>query len=548
MLMFLSLWACGLDQTVNPITPLSAREQLMRLSVDLRGVHPSEEELLAIEAAAASEDPAAFDETYELFADRYLYDPRFLGRVEELFNHSFRTRTGDVYFDLEEVGLGYLGDERAARSIGDEPLKLIRYITEHDLPYTELVTADYTVADPTLATLWDLELQDPDADGWQRARYRDGREHAGVLSMTSLWLRYPSAGVNANRHRANTVTRVLLCDDYLARPVSFSRSQIDALTSGDPEDVIRDTPTCQSCHSSLDPLASHFFGFWWEIEGDLREQTLYRPEDEEMWKDHHDREPGYFGKPTANLAELGMLLAEDTRLVDCAVKTVFEGVTQRATSQADWAELSAHRAAFEDGGLTLRALAKSIVLSEEYRAAATSDADLAARLPTVKQVSPTQLASIVEEITGYAWTFDGREGLSDQGTGLPVLAGGIDSRYVTTPNHDPSVGLVFIQERLAQSAGRYVAEHDLDPNREGDALMLQYVTALDTPESNPAAFEAQIRDLFLRVRGVPLAEDATEPERLMALWKQLYSAEGSAERAWAGVVSVALRDPRILFY
>ena len=330
--------------------------------------------------------------------------------------------------------------------------------------------------------------------------------------------------------------------------LASSRSQIDALTSGDPEDVIRDTPTCQSCHSSLDPLASHFFGFWWEIEGDLTEQTLYRPEDEEIWKDHHDREPGYFGKPTANLAELGMLLAEDTRLVDCAVKTVFEGVTQRATSEADWAELSEHRAAFEDGGLTLRALARSVVLSEEYRAAATSDADLAARLPTVKQVSPTQLASIIEDITGYAWTFDGREGLSDQSTGLPVLAGGIDSRYVTTPNHDPSVGLVFIQERLAQSAGRYVAEHDLDPNREGDALMLQYVTVLDTPESNPAAFEAQIRDLLLRVRGVPLAEDATEPARLMALWKQLYSAEGSAERAWAGVVSVALRDPRILFY
>ena len=175
MLMFLSLWACGLDETVNPITPLGAREQLLRLSVDLRGVHPSEEELLAIEAAAASEDPAAFDETYTLFADRYLYDPRFLGRVEELFNHSFRTRTGDVYFDLEEVGLGYLGDERAARSIGDEPLKLIRYVAEHDLPYTELVTADYTVADPTLATLWDLELQDPGSDGWQRARYRDGR-------------------------------------------------------------------------------------------------------------------------------------------------------------------------------------------------------------------------------------------------------------------------------------------------------------------------------------------------------------------------------------
>ena len=90
MLMFLSLWACGLDETVNPITPLGAREQLLRLSVDLRGVHPSEEELLAIEAAAASEDPAAFDETYTLFADRYLTDPR--GAVQPQLPHPHRRR------------------------------------------------------------------------------------------------------------------------------------------------------------------------------------------------------------------------------------------------------------------------------------------------------------------------------------------------------------------------------------------------------------------------------------------------------------------------
>lgn len=525
---------------------LAPREQLIRLSVDLRGVHPSEEELLALEAAAASEDPAAFEATWAAFVDRYLEDPRFLDRVEELYNLTLRTRTGELLVELDDGALGGWSEQAVADALADEPLKLVRRVAELDLPITELVLADYTLANPVVAALYGVQTEGD--SGWSRGTYTDGRPHAGLLSMTSVWLRYPSAGVNANRHRANTLSRILLCDDYLARPVSFSRSQIDALTSGDPEDVIRDTPTCQSCHSSLDPLAAHFFGFWWEREGGLEDQTTYRPEDEGLWREYAGKEPGWFGLPTGNLRELAEQLASDSRFTSCQVQTVFEGLTQRELSDADREELAVHHAAFEAGGLTLRALVRSIVTADTYRLAATTDPELAARVPTVKTVSPAQLAGIVEGITGYRWTFDGRDGLTTHDLGLPVLAGGTDSLYVTTPNHEPSVGLVLVQERLAQSAGRWVAAHDLDPNREGAARLLAYVTAEDTPESNPEAFEAQIRDLYLRATGQPLDADADEPARLVELWKQLFSVEGSAERAWSGVVSVVLRDPRILFY
>lgn len=539
LLLALSLAGCGQPEApADELLLLSPREQLIRLSVDLRGTHPSEEELLAIEA-----NPAL----YEDFADRYLQSTAFLDRLEEVFDLTYRTRTGETYLDPLELGVGGVSDEQIADSVADEPLRLIRHIVENDLPWTELVLADYTMADPIVAAMWDLDRQS-DTEGWTTARYRDGRPHAGVLSMTTMWLRYPSAGANANRHRANNLSRVLLCDDYLARPVSFSRSQIDALTSGDPEDVIRDTATCQSCHSSLDPLAAHFYGFWWEVEGDAPTQMLYRPEDEELWRDYAGREPGYLGRPTANLRELAEMIAEDERFTSCAVQQVFEGFTQRSITAEDWEELATHKAAFEDSGLVMRELVRSVVTSRSYRAAKVSDPALAERVPTVHTVSPAQLASIFEGITGYRWTFDGRDGLARNAMGLGVLAGGTDGRYVTTPNHDPSVGLVFIQERLAQSAARNIAAHDLDPARTDDAVMLNFVTALDTPESNPDAFEAQIRDLYLRVRGLPLANEADEPARLAALWKQLYSVEGSAEGAWAGVLSVILRDPRILFY
>ena len=524
---------------ISDVELLPPREQLIRLSVDLRGVHPGEESLAAIEA-----NP----ELYEAFVDEYLQDERFLDRIEEVFNLSFHTRTGSTYFDPAEAGLEEVPPDVLAASIGDEPLKLIRHIVDNELPYSEVVTADYTMADPMLAQMWDLEYPAGDT-GWQRSRYQDGRPHAGVLTMTTMWLRYPSSGVNANRHRANAVSTILMCDDYLARPVSFSRNQIDALTSGDPEAVIRDNASCQSCHSSMDPLAAHFFGFWWDIEEEnLENYSTYRPEDETLWEEHADKEPGWHGTPTSNLVDLGQRIAQDPRFVDCAVQTVFEGVTQRTVSDLDWSELALHEEAFVESHLNIKALVRSIVLSEEYRAERVWDPELEERLPTVKQVSPAQLADIVEAKTGYRWTFAGVDALDTHVVGLPVLAGGVDSVYVRTPNHDPSVGLVFVQERLAQSAGWHVARHDLDPDREGEAILLLYVNSDMRPDTDPEAFEAQIEHLYRHVTGIPLEEGDEQVPMLMTVWRQLYSIEGDPEAAWAGLVSIVLRDPRVIFY
>ena len=370
---------------------------------------------------------------------------------------------------------------------------------------------------------------------------------AGVLSMTTLWQRYPSAGVNSNRHRANQLSRILLCDDFLARPVSFGRSAVDALTSGDPEAVIRDNDLCQSCHSSLDPIAASFYGFWWEVEGGRAEQSTYQPEDEELWREHAGKSPAFAGMATNGLPELGERLAADTRLSQCATKVVLEGLSQATLDPiADWGLIEGHRTQFEASGQNIRALVRAIVQSREYRAAAFQDARKD-RLPTLKTAGPAQLASIIEDKTGYRWSFGGKDGLTDPDNGLTVLAGGIDSELVTIPNHEPSVSVALIQERLAQGAGWYVASHDLDPSRTEPAILLKFVSVTDTPQSNPDAFNTQLQDLYLQLTGLPLADPAL-PAQLMTLWSNLYLVDDSAASAWAGVISVVLRDPLVLFY
>ncbi|MDP2308983.1 MAG: hypothetical protein Q8P18_23370 [Pseudomonadota bacterium] len=531
----------------SPMLGLAPREALLRLSVDLRGVHPTEEELVAIDA-----NP----DLYAQYVERYLEDPRFVGRMREVFNLRYLTRTGDTYFDTTEAGLGDIASTTVGDSIGEEPLRLLTYLIEEDLPYSYIVTASHTMADPVLARMWDLEREPgdaPDDQGWAPATWRDGRPAAGMLSMTTIWQRYPSMGGNANRHRANAISRMLLCDDYLSRPIVLNRAAVDLLTL-DPENAIAVTASCQSCHSTLDPLAGTLFGFFhYDANQSIDDAITYRPETEEAWRDYSGKEPGYFGRPTANLVELGANIAADPRFAECAVRTVWEGFSQRSYTDDDWEEVAALRDVYEVDGARLTPVVRALVTSAAYRAGSVvagigDDADLDERLATVRVVSPAQLQSVVEDLTTYRWTFDGRPGLTSNDVGMQVLAGGVDSRYVTLPSYTPSLGLAFVQERLAQAAGRHVAEHDLAEGRAGDAILLRYVTALDTPESAPDAFEAQIRFLYLRITGAPLPAEATEPLALAALWNELMKVEDSPTSAWAGVVSAVLRDPAVLFY
>ena len=517
---------------------LQPREQLIRLSIDLRGVHPTEDELVAFE-----QNPT----TWNTWVETWLQDPRLVDRLLEIYNQRYLTRNGQTYFNAEDAGLDGVDAQILADVVGEEPLALLRYVIEHELPYSHMVTADHTMATPLLAAFWDTDYPN-DADGWQRVQYQDGRPHAGILTMTTTWQRYPSMGGNANRHRANAVSKILLCEDYLTRPIVLNRAAVDQLTL-DPEAAIADNPGCQSCHASLDPLSANFFGFF-NYDDDMGiGQTVYRPENEQAWADYSGKPPGFFGRPTANIQELALEIVEDPRFASCAVQTLVDGLTQRSTdATTDWTELQQHILAFEHSNQNLLALTRSIVNDPSYRVAFHADDSTDSALAGLKMVSPTQLASIMEDLTGYRWTFGGRDGMTTHDLGLPVLAGGIDSDLVTTPSHNPSVGMVFIQERLAQAAAWNVANEDLATDRQDSARLLKFVNIEDTPESNPDAFEAQIRHLYLAITGVPLPPEAPEPAALTVLWKQVYSVDASSTAAWASVTSVVLRDPRVLLY
>jgi hypothetical protein len=527
-----TLWLLGCaTQVVEPAAveePVMAPvDALVRTSLDLRGVRPSLDEIAAVEADPGFGEGSAFAGLVDTFLD----DPRYEGRVRDLWAEIYLTRAPSIYVNAATFGLT---DEAGFQvSTGEEVLAILGHVAATDLPWTEIVTADWTMADQITASIWPIDR--PDGEGWQVSHYTDGRPAAGVLTTNSLWWRYGSTDSNANRKRANTASRVLLCNDYLVRPLEFDRN-INLLDEEAVADAINDDPSCTNCHNSLDPFASYFFGFWWYDPSNALEIVKYFPERESRWSLYTDKAPSFYGEPGYNLTDLGQQIAGDHRFPTCAVEQAWELLLRRDTSTSDTSSLVTHRNAFINGGLTMKALMRSIVTDPRYLAGAT---DTEGYVPK-KMVTPDLLATSIEGLTGYTWTYEAYDLLRTDNVGYRTLAGGADGYAVTATATSPNATLVVVQQRLAEAAAWYVVKNE--PAR------LFTVDFTETPDTDRAAMAAQLQALHKGVFGRTVAADSEEVEAGLALWSDLYTVERDPRDAWAGVLSVLLRDPDFLFY
>lgn len=551
--LLLLLLACGPDEAVEPVdaqpeptTPapkpepeplpveiveLAPHRLLHRASLDLRGVRPSPDDVARLEA-----DP----EAYEALVDTYLADDRFRDRVMDMFAEVYLTKTENYFVNLAAYGVEDVPQSVLLDSIGREALEVLGEVAANDLPITELVTADWTMANEVTARLWPLDYPEG-ATGWQRATYTDGRPAAGVLSGTGIWWRYMSTDSNANRKRANQTSRIFLCNDYLVRPIAFDRN-INLLDEEAVNDALRTNPGCLNCHVSLDPLAAYFFGFT-SIQPDSTDAGKYHPARERGWEDALGTPPGYYGEAGSSLGDLGRSIAADHRFPQCLTEQAMGLLLRRDAELLDMTRLTEHRDALIEGGLTLRSLVKSVVLSPEYRAA--TDAGLPGTQMPLKQATPGLLVSQVEDLTGFRFTFEGWDLLQSEQMGFLTLAGGADGAFVTQHARGPNTTLLLVHERLSEAAAEHVVLHDLD----AEAPRLFVAIAPDTDvDDAPDAAVAQLQHLHRRLFGTTVAADGPEVTANLELWHDLFAIDGEPLTAWTGVLTALLRDPDLLLY
>ena len=503
------------------VVPLEAPRLLRRLSLDLRGTLPTVEELNAVEA-----DPAAVWG----YRDAWLTDPRLEERLVYLLGEQWHTRVDEfLIFSLEYQALAGNPESEYPfeRAVGEEPLRLMARVVAEDRPWSDVVTADWTMAPPLLAEIWPL-AQDAPGEGWRVAHYTDGRPAAGVLATNGLWWRYFSTQTNYNRGRVAALTRLLVCEDYAARSISLTEAA--ALGEGSAlETALRDSPYCQGCHASIDPIAATLFGFWPANEYSIHEVDVYHPDREPLGALLMDVTPAWFGDPVYGLNELGAHIAADPRFARCAAQTFAAALWRREVDAVeDFDQIEALRQVLAAADLRIQPLLAAITETPTYQAGAlaetATEAD-AAREATVRLLSPDQLASALEDLSGgFRWTRDGFDQLDNDTYGFRVLAGGVDGAYVTRPQDAPSMTQALVVQRLAEAAAAQIAA--------------------ETYGTQPVS-TALLEALHWRLYATHAEADWLDAAE--ALWAAVDAAEGPTV-AWQALLSGALRDARFVGY
>ena len=284
----------------DTVTMASPRKTLRRAAIIFAGRNPTEAEY----AAAAGGDEDALRATirglmtgpefHEFLLrganDRLLTDrddgdiiSRHAGHFVDYTNEAYRrwkaARQRGVMREYWEW------DDKVQHGARRAPVELIAHVVENDLPYTEILTADYIMANPWAARSYGASTRFDDSEDVHEFKpsqivsyYRkgDGFEteddpilgprvtdpgplstdwpHAGVLNTMSFLRRYPTTATNRNRARSRWTYY-----HFLGLDIEKSASRTtdpDALA--DTNNPTMFNPACTVCHIPMDPVAGAF--------------------------------------------------------------------------------------------------------------------------------------------------------------------------------------------------------------------------------------------------------------------------------------------------
>ncbi|MDX2089124.1 MAG: DUF1588 domain-containing protein [Kofleriaceae bacterium] len=561
------------DQAVpgfDDVAMLDGPQTLRKALLELVGRLPTPAEREAVEAAgpdfegaldqvldAAMQEDAFYARMSELWNDVFLTD-RFLtftGRATNLLNTTDWPNAANM--GAYWTGLSATDRERTNTAVAREPLELINYIIRNGKPFTDVVTATYTVVNPYSAQIYGVGITFPDPTDtrdWRETQLtvsRDGLTtpwpHAGILS-SPMWLnRFPTTATNRNRHRARMVYRDLLATDILA----IADRPIDAATATAYLNPTREDPSCKVCHAQIDPIAGSF--------------QKWNANDQEQWQPAANwfpemYPPGFEGEviPSSDFVRalpwLGDHIASDPRFSVAITRHLFKGLTGQAPAvypQPTDASFDAKRTAFlaQEGVLAeiarnfvaanydLRVAIKGVVHSPYFRAdralgpLTDSRAIELADLGTARLITPERLARKVEAVTGAPWVrYDRRDNLT---TDYRIAYGGIDSDAIVERLTTPNGMMSGTSWRMANEVAcvttawdfsRPPAERNLFPS----VAIVDVPEAMGTPSADGAAkIRAGIVHLHQQVLGETLAPDDPEIDRTYDLWLETWR-EGKA--------------------
>jgi len=511
--------ACLTAPPTNPVTIElgTSYEQLHKIVSALGARVPTSDEVAAAEAAA---DQEALEMTLEAIADGLMNEAAFYTRVQEIYNDVFLTnkdaRDRDPVrnnFDIDAfANRDYYEDnfsgtmrsdlrEDANYGIARAPIELVKYVVENDLPFTEIVTADYTMVNPFAARVYDnvgpngfafdpSSNPNPDRDDFRpvtNLRQQDNTlvPAAGVVGTHAFLGRYLSTNTNVNRSRAAHTFKYFLGTD-IEDLASRDGLDLDSVMGAVPT---YEDPQCTVCHDVMDPIAGLFTKR--DNGGEYDTNNTYQHTRTTMGVPRmvpagYSMDPAD-ELPTAQqntpLQWLGGRIATDDRFADHTVRIVFEGLTGIEPAADATAFINTTKTRFIAANYDFKRIVKDIVTSEFFLAQNLATGENPNDYPDVgagRLLTPEQLDRRITAIAGGGYVWNG----PNSGGGLrnrhQLLYGGINSDDVVTRADEPTTLIDGIQERVAnQVSCNLVADHLYN-----DGELFPFVDETITPETS----------------------------------------------------------------
>ncbi|MBK9266441.1 MAG: DUF1588 domain-containing protein [Polyangiaceae bacterium] len=442
----------------------------------------------------------------------------------------------------------------------EEPLALIANVVQKNAPFSEILTADYTMANPWSAIAYNAANQFPaptyDNFGeWKEIKVvgneRGPVPHAGVLTTPAFLGRWVSTETNKNRARARMVYKAFLATNVLA----LAQRPVDTTALTGIANPTRNAPACAVCHTLIDPVATSFSNYSDTANFD------YDPEITAATIPHQEMLPPGFGteriagQESALLPALVKMVTTDSRFALSVSQVAYKGIMGREVLRypddpADPAfkeKLAAWDAqdkflhslaeVFRTSGENYKEIIRAIVKSAFFRFKGTEvgNPQLALEIGAGRLLPPEILDRKIEAAAGIPWSIGGWGSKGQRPHDLyeryMILYGGIDSLAVTTRLTSANPLVANISERMANEiACRTVAFEFTQPAE--SRTLLKGVERDTTPENGEAKIRATIVELFERALGETHGPDDPEIDAAYAIFRDTYQEISTAGDAW----------------
>lgn len=536
-----------LSSFFDGVEMISDQRLLRRITLSLAARLPGDDEREAVRKgglkslepilAALMREDAFYERLLEGFNDIFL-TLGYNGNGEDVLSYDHFQHTRHWY---QKHSLDHIPEKERQRAryklanqyrdaIRREPLELLRYIVEQDRPFTEILTADYTMVSPYSARGYGVyeelkdEFENPDDPfefvptkikalknraGKVQPSEDGGYPHAGLLSMFQYLRRYPTTETNRNRLRARMYYDHFLGVDIMSlAPRVGDAAAIDAQY----EIPTMQAAECVVCHRTIDPIAGLFQDYYNEM-GHYGPRTdgwfndMFGPgrEGDDLPESEQWRALQWLGERTVTDPRFAVAMTEHVYYILMGRKVLrppgdiedpqFAARRRAYLAQRELIESTAAR--FTESGFDLKTIFQELSVSSFYRAdglaVAADQPERQAELDDigiVRMLSPEQIERKIIAIFGRPWgRLDGT---------YAILYGGIDSKEVTERLTDPSGAIGSLQRILANAvacknvAADFIlppAERRLFPNIEPDVI----------PNADDPKVEKQIRDAIVHL-------------------------------------------------